>query len=373
MRAVMAEPFRRRSPAVWLGLALLGIVGGPLPPARAQTRPAVDSAGGEAAGEDPPTVLAPGDPPPAAAAPPADLWREVRSPGWLRSRALLRQGRERLATAGSAQSFGRNEAFVLAHLEAAEARFARARALAPDDPEAAFDLARALYMRSQALGEAELRERTVAILLEVRRLDIHFRAATIASLLAILHTHAGRFAEATAEHDRALRRSLDPSRDWTETANLAESAMLTGDLTRAVALYERSLRLARTRGSSATVGRDHLWVGVLSLWGLAVALDRLGERAAALERAGEALAVGTGDAALRVLRDESVFYEPPEEVYWYEALGYEAMARREPANAAAFHEQALRRWYRYLRAGGEEGPWAGLARRHIGRLEEGGR
>jgi len=322
---------------------------------------------GRAAGQE----LDPFDPAPPAPDPPtAELWREVRSPGWLRSRVLLRQGRERLATAGRAQVFGRNESFVQAHFASACARFERARGLAPTDPEATWYLASCFQLLAQQRGDDGLRERALALFHRLRELDPDYLAELVASRLALLHTHAGRFEAATAEHDRALRRSLDPTRDWTELANLAESEMLTGALPRAVALYERSLELAQRNGSDATVGKDHLWVGVLSLWGLAVALDRLGERGAALERAEQAMGVGSGLAALRVLRDEQVFFEPREEVYWYEALGFEALARRDPERAAEHREEARLRWYRYLRAGGDDSPWADLARWHIARLED---
>lgn len=333
--------------------------------------PAAARAQAPAAHPDVAPALGAGDPgrPLEATAP---LWREVRRPGSIRAAALVRQALDRLADADRAALLDRRSAFSVAYLEAARARLDRATELAPDDPVAAFLLAAVTRRLADERGSAPLRADALRGFLRVRAIDPTYEASSVAAALAALHTRAHRFADARDEHRRALDAALFPETRWTETANLAESAMLAGDLPAAVALYRRALALAERYGADATLGPRRVWVGVLSLWGLAVALDRLGEHDAALERAGEALSLGPDLAALEVLRTDSVFFEPAEEIYWYEALGWEAVARAAatPAEAAEAREQARRRWRRYLVRGGDDARWAELVRDHLARLAD---
>ncbi|MCS6799728.1 MAG: hypothetical protein NZ898_14640, partial [Myxococcota bacterium] len=73
-----------------------------------------------------------------------------------------------------------------------------------------------------------------------------------------------------------------------------------------------------------------------------------------------------------VLRSPGVFFEPPHELHWYEALGYEARALR--AASAAERDRARARalasWQAFLEEGGGSGPWADIARARRRALEE---
>jgi tetratricopeptide (TPR) repeat protein len=247
----------------------------------------------------------------------APFWRRAREPEAARAEALIRQGRALLVPALRVSFLLGKDASIQRRvgIENALSRFERARELTPNDPELLFLTGRALAAwQREAGGHAEHKSaEAIESFLALRAIDPWYEAETVAFELGILYTREARFREARAEYERALRLKLEVDGDSAVLGNLAEVTMLAGDLEQAVRLYERAV----AEGSSDQ--------RLLSLWGLAVALDRLGERARALESAQEALR--SDQHPMQVLDQGGVFFVPPHERFYYRGLGFAALAQ----------------------------------------------
>jgi tetratricopeptide (TPR) repeat protein len=127
--------------------------------------------------------------------------------------------------------------------------------------------------------------------------------------------------------------------------------MALGRLDEAIRRYGEAERVAATVSAHPELELARL--------GLALALDRDGqaERSAAL--VGQVL---DADPALAELSSPSVFFQPPEDLYAYLALGWEGAARR--FGAAVDRANAQAAWRRYLDAA-PLGPYAARARAHL--------
>jgi tetratricopeptide (TPR) repeat protein len=260
------------------------------------------------------------------------FWKNARSPDARRVETLLRQGRAQLYPAlglglmlGSDLSTHRRVA-----VENAIARFERARRLAPDDPEVLYlcGKALALWERRGPSGRLDRRSRDAISRFEaLRRVDPLYEAEDVAFELGVLFTREGDYGRAAAEYERALSLRIDETSRGTILGNLAEVTMMSGNLEEAVHYYERAIQEG---------GSDER---LLSLWGLAVALDRLGEHAEALERARKALR--DDQRPMAVLKQSTVFFVPPYESHYYDGIGLLAMAE-EQAGEDGSAEQVAR-------------------------------
>ncbi|MFW6086677.1 MAG: tetratricopeptide repeat protein, partial [Myxococcota bacterium] len=263
-----------------------------------------------------------------------------------------------------------------------------AHARAPRDPETLYLLAmaRILWRDPDAGGRLEAEdEETLALLEKLRHLDPEYQAARVAFELGILYTRARDFEGAADEYDRCLNRILlttegerryrtpedvladrlfGPVPAPTVHYNLGDVTMARGDLPRAIAQYRRAIEEGRRSG------RQFRTV-LLSHWGLAAALDRFGEHAAALEHAREA--VRLDDEPMAVLHLSSVFFEPSYDLHYYEALGHTALANRAAEKRGGEAEDETRSalsaaaasWQQFLSEGGDQSAWADLARKHL--------
>lgn len=286
----------------------------------------------------------------------AGFWRSVREPGYARAMHLTQQGLylwDMWRQAGGEGMSGDNPFERNAILEGAMERFGLAHRLVPTDETFLFLFARttSLWARPEPTGEARMDDEALALYAALRELDPEFQAANVAFDVAIIHTRAHRFSDAATEYQYAIARALEP--DSVHWSNLAEVTMLAGDVEEAVRLYERAIVLA-DQGEGA--GK------LLAKWGLAVALDRLGEHREALSVAEQAVL----EDDLNPLHREGVFYEPAYEIHYYEGLGHAAQARI--AESGQARQRALARsresFRRFLAEGGTESPWAALAERH---------
>lgn len=239
-------------------------------------------------------------------------------------------------------------------LEQAIARYDAVLEVFPDDVDAWLEQGRALaaFRRFMADGREETRiDAAIAAYEHARSLDPSREAAFVAFELAVLRTRHGDYAAASAEYQRASElRELYPSmpqhrisrREFvlvylflpqsieSTLANWAEVTMLAGDPTAAADRYRDALAQARPASDSAA----------LALWGLALAQERSGSHADAIETALRAI---DGDhsaahptradvvhryGAFAILHVEGVFFEPACEIHAYESLGHEALAQR---------------------------------------------
>lgn len=249
-----------------------------------------------------------------------------------RTTLALRGGSEAVASlrgkARALEELARDALRAQTRIQAAVERLERARKLAPNDPAMLHAHASALALW-QDLGppwECSVKRRddeAVALLEELSAKHPSYAPERMAFELGVLLTRSGRFVEATTAYARADALSIDGDAGVAR-ANLAETQMLAGDLERAIESYTRALEKAQA-------GHGH----ALAVWGLALALDRSGDHARALERLQRAF--GASGEGLLVLRGEGVFFVPAYEVHAYEALGHEARAQllAEPGEQSA--------------------------------------
>lgn len=141
----------------------------------------------------------------------------------------------------------------------------------------------------------------------------HPAAEAAWSVLASACGHTGdRDCERRAYNEQ-LKYSTEDIRRGTPTLNLAETEMHSGNLREAIDGYREALRLS-ARDSSATLAP-------LAVWGLAVALDRSGDRLGAEKEARFARDLEHSMGMQNLLRSRHVFFFPAYEVHWYEGLG----------------------------------------------------
>lgn len=339
---------------------------------------------------------------PARAQAPNGGWPEVFDPERRLGLRYKQEGLYRLIQGMDGRTLDPQLGDPPAHLllDQALIRFDRARRRLPADAELAFYTAMALtrYERPAPDGGQEHRVAEAIDAWErVREIDPSFHPDRVAYELASLHMRRQEFPEARAEYEMALRHAVPPTvelmnrfylaspveerlallfRPITPGAvygNLAEAAMLTGDLGSAIRYYRGA-----ADDSAEPVTR------CLALWGLALASERSGAHTDALAFAARAMredpvaAVMVADwqrvamvhGPFAVLHLDFVFFEPRHEIHAYEALGHEARAR--PADGAVDVTQlraALQSWRFFLAEGGSASRWAASARARVAELE----
>jgi tetratricopeptide (TPR) repeat protein len=323
----------------------------------------------------------------------APLWREVGRPGHKRAHALLEQallhvheGNRQLpsdwralcnhtlamafrdegllplaARARALRELARQALRRRAHLDSALVRLRRAAQLDPDDADVQYTLGRVLMAWEQPgpawTCSAERRDQEASdVLLALRAHHPDYMPDVVAFDLAVVLTRRGQFAQAAQAYADAIALGLDGEETAVMRSNLAEVTMLSGDLEGAVAHYERALR-------TTSGGRDYL----LTLWGLAVALDRLGEHESALAHARKAVDAEGG--RMQVLRSDGVFFEPEHEIHAYEGLGHEALAARSDADRALELSAAAASYRAFIDAAGSNAVFSTAARADLDQVE----
>jgi tetratricopeptide (TPR) repeat protein len=250
------------------------------------------------------------------------FWEAARNPDAPRIDALLRQGRARLQPALGLGLLLGTDAFAhrRAGIENALARFERALTIDPQHAEALYLSGRALALWERRTPQGQVERRTqeaIARFEALSRVAPLYEAEDVAFELGVLYTREGDFVGASEAYKRALLLRVDGGSRSVLLGNLAEVMMMREDLDESVRLYEQAV---------AEGSREER---VLSLWGLAVALDRLGEKGESMERARQA--IRDDQRPMGALKQNSVFFVPAYESHYYDGLGLLALAEVEAA------------------------------------------
>jgi tetratricopeptide (TPR) repeat protein len=267
-----------------------------------------------------------------------------------------------------------------------ELRFEAARALLESadvahgsDPRLRFDLGRIYEQLATSERRVDLHRRAIDVL-EAALAEAPDAPGATDALEALVYAYAklDRPRDELAAWRRYIPRLLDDRERIAPMMNMGEAEMRLGRLDEALVTFRHTLELCESLPSSSS-GVNSTYA--LALWDLALALDRTGDPATALETAAKAKAwtwaevVGLGPAqGLRtvtgwdIIRDErSVFFVPEWDREWYLALGDAATARKatDPREAAALWASAETHWGAYVdraTGAGAHDPWLAVAR-----------
>ncbi|HEX7466124.1 MAG TPA: tetratricopeptide repeat protein, partial [Usitatibacter sp.] len=168
-------------------------------------------------------------------------------------------------------------------------------------------------------------------------------------MLGICHAKLQQPEKEVTCYDEFLRRETNTLGRAQALSNRAEAQMLMHRLPPAIADYRASLALQPDMA--------------LTHFGLAVALDRGGDAPGAMV---EAKAAATYDPLDQDLTRADVFFMPPYDLSFYEALN--AMARAQmvddPAASVLWWETAVAKWMEYVALAASSDPWIALAKAH---------
>lgn len=287
--------------------------------------------------------LAASGPRPAAALPP-DPWDSARDPAVAVIEQKLDEAAERLDEAAATRSEIVRRRIVV---EARDLLESLGRLTRPT---------RARLLLGRAYSMLDDDARVIATLAPALAADPDAPDAAQAFFeLAVAYARADRPRDEIAAYDRLLERQHEPGWRHVPLSNRAESRAKIGDFVGAVADYRASIALAPD--------------DALPRWGLAVALDRTGDLARALEEGGHALAVDAGSSS--VLDRPGVFFVPAYERWWYHALRQLTAASRAQAldERSAHLETAARLWQLFVEQAPSSDRWVPLARARMKHCE----
>jgi tetratricopeptide (TPR) repeat protein len=243
-------------------------------------------------------------------------------------------------------------------LEAARAMLEEAGAERSGDARLRFDLGVIYERLATLLARDDLHRRAVDILAPALDAAPDHPAATVA-LDALVYAYAklDRPDDELATWRRYISRLSDDRARAGPMMNMGEAEMRLGRLDEAIGTFRNVLQICLTL--SNTGARNSTYA--LTLWDLAVALDRAGDFRTAIDTAAQAKELRWREAASlgqvrevtgwTVIRDqESVFFVPDWEREWYLALGYAAAARdeRDVRAIAALWAAAEEHWGVYV-------------------------
>ena len=170
--------------------------------------------------------------------------------------------------------------------------------------------------------------------------------------LAICYARLGKHEAEIAAYAEAI--AIEPHAESRAVllANRAEAFMVRGRILDAVRGYRQSMRST----PSALYGR----IGVTTMWGLGVALDRSGDLQGALAQIALARRY---DPADQRIRSDTWFYVPPYDDSWYGALGAWQSARssKDEVLRRAFYTEAVSLWRKYIAEAPPNDRWLALA------------
>lgn len=243
--------------------------------------------------------------------------------------------------------------------EAARAMLEEAGAASSPDVRLRFDLGVVLQELASIEGRrADLSRQAVAILAPaVDTAPDHPAASEALEALVNAYTFLDRPREELATWRRFIAHLPDDASKVLPLMNMGEAEMRLGYVEVAVGTFKSVLEICGSLPNSSS----HNFVYALTLWDLAVALDRSGDPRGALdtgERAQKLRWAESGPAGLvhevtgwDAINDKrTVYFIPSWERDWYLALGSAASARgeRDPRAAAELWAQAETHWDTYV-------------------------
>jgi tetratricopeptide (TPR) repeat protein len=275
------------------------------------------------------------------------------------------------------------------HLEAARALLEEGGASTSPDVRLRFDLGLVYEQLAALQGRVDLFQSTVDVLEPALATAPDHPAATRAlGALADAYAQLDRPRDEVDVSKRYAARVADNRERVQTMMNMGEAEMRLGRLDDALGTFAEVLQICGMLRNS--VVRNDIYA--LTLWDVAVALDRSGDARAAVDTAAKARRLNwlnweipgpdgqpssvTGWDAIR--DHDNAFFVPEWEREWYLALGEEAAARDEPgpSEAAASWAAAERHWSTYVdratAAGGAadapsgETSWLAIARARLG-------
>ncbi|MDB4933074.1 MAG: hypothetical protein JWP87_46 [Labilithrix sp.] len=297
---------------------------------------------------------------------PPSVWDRARDPAAADSYRIHLEVQRRLAQSQTAFDFGffsgSNESLKL------QVRTMLERIHADQSPDVRlrFDLG-AVYVMLGRTDAPELYKQAADVLTRALEMAPDHPAAEEAwSNLADACGHIGDHACERRAYRMVLRLRTDEDEHGTSTLNLAETEMHLGNLKEAIDGYREALRIAG-RFPSRTLAP-------LAIWGLAVALDRAGDRAAADKEALRVIQMQQSSGLTGLLRSSGVFFYPDYEISWYDGVGASALARAAttPADQARHWKTAEDAFAAYVRGASRPGGggqatidrWVELAKVH---------
>lgn len=281
---------------------------------------------------------------PAAAAP--SVWAKASDPRSVAAEEVMRQAlKADLRFHQMARSAGRGAAPLV--LREAKAKLAEIVAAGTRDFGA-----RLLYV--ELLRDSNEHEEALTILKKLLKEDppAPIRADVLAET-AICHAIAGRREEEIAAYSGALAVQPHAASRARLLANRAEAFMAMGDLQAAVDGYREALAPLTTL--------EMFQIGSTTLFGLGVALDRVGNLQAGLDAVKLARSYDPID---RRLRPPDWFFSPAWDAHWYWALGGWVTGRSSSlwAARAEGYAKSVSEWELYILEAPQDDRWIPLAR-----------
>jgi len=304
---------------------------------------------------------------------PPNLWDMARDPD-ARARWDLHVRQERMLSPARSDDGAAPDPRldVELRLEAARAMLEKGDAAHSPDVRLRFDLGIVYYeLGDRQGGNLDLFQKAVDILEPAVDAAPDDPAATDAfGVLVLAYAKMNRPRDELATWRRYVPLIVDDSDRVGSMMNMGEAEMRLGHVDDALGTFREILRLCGELPNTGNNGRTY----VLTLWDLAMALDRSGDPGEALDAAAKAsrmrvlgsrVNLATGNAqvisgAALIASDPSVFFVPSWELEWYLALGASADARdaKDPRDAVEHWARAAQHWDTYVErssaAGGQD-------------------
>jgi tetratricopeptide (TPR) repeat protein len=247
-------------------------------------------------------------------------------------------------------------------LEAARAMLEKGDAAHSPDVRLRFDLGIVYHeLGDRQGGNLDLFQKAVDILAPSLDAAPDEPAATEAfAVLVLAYAKMNRPRDELATWHRYIPLIVDDRARVGSMMNMGEAEMRLGHVDDALATFHEVLRLCGELPNSGTISSTY----VLTLWDVAIALDRSGDPGEALDAAAKASRMTVIDSrglpstgASLIAHDPSVFFVPAWELEWYLALGAMAEARdaKDARDAAEQWGRAAQHWDAYVARSSAEG------------------